>query len=190
MTLKLYFSGYFAAYAGAIFCRNLAEHLVRPRGSLSEKPGQKDKATLLTFLLTYLLSAAATGIYILTDKKADQIPFLIGLAVMAAGFAGRITALRKISSSYSQLMIPNKEAALITDGVYSRIRHPLYLFYAMEMLGLLLIRFNWISLAMLAADLANTAYRIEREESLLNQRYGSRYGEYRKRTKRLIPFIY
>ena len=190
LTIDISITRYFTAFAAIMICRNIAEHFFKPKVTGRDKPGPADKMTLLMFLLSYLISALAAGIFLLTDKNTALIPFLIGLVVIAAGFAGRIIALRKISSSYSQLMTPDKQAALITDGVYSRIRHPLYLFYAMEMLGLLLIRFNWISLAMLAVDLVNTVYRIRREEILLDQRYGSRYREYCRTTKRLIPFIF
>ena len=190
LTVNISITKYFIAFTAIIVCRNIIEIFIKPKNSGKSRYGTKDKITLLVFLLTYLVSALAAAIYLLTDKTINPIPFLAGMAILSAGYAGRIIALRKISSSYSQSMVPGNEDFLVTGGPYSLIRHPLYLCYALEMLGLLLIRFNWISLAMLAADLVNTVYRINREETLLTEKYGVRYEEYRKTTKRLIPFIF
>lgn len=190
LTVNISITKYIIAFTAIIVCRNIVEIFIKPKNSGNSRYDTKDKLTLLVFMLTYLLSALAVAIFLLTDKTVNPIPFWAGMAVLAAGYAGRVIALRKISSSYSQAMTPGNEAVLVTGGFYSKVRHPLYLFYALEMLGLLLIRFNWISLALLAADLVNTVYRINREETLLAKKYGIRYEEYRKRTKRLIPFIF
>jgi protein-S-isoprenylcysteine O-methyltransferase Ste14 len=190
LAINISFTRYVIAFTAIMFGRNILEIFTKPKSSGKSRYDTKDKLTLLVFLLTYLASALAAAIYLLTDITINPVTFLAGTIIQAAGCAGRMIALRKISSSYSQSMIPGKDAVLVTDGFYSRIRHPLYSFYALEMLGILLIRFNWISLAMLAADLVNTAYRINREETLLTEKHGVRYEEYRKRTKRLIPFIF
>jgi len=190
LTIDISFTRYFIAFAAVMICRNAAEYYLRPRTAEKEKYSPQDKLTLLTFLLSYLISALAVGTYLLTDKSTNPLNFYSGIAIIMTGFTVRAAAMKKISSSYRQSMAPGSDAVLVTDGIYRMIRHPLYLFYAMEMLGLLLIRFNWISLAMLAADLVNTAYRINSEEAMLDKRYGSRYMEYRRNTKRLIPFIF
>lgn len=190
LTVNISITKYFIAFTAILVCRNIVEIFIKPKNSGKSRYDTKDKLTLLAFFFFYFISSLAVGVFLLTARNIEPVPFFAGMIMVAAGYAGRIASLRRISSSYNQSMQPNPDAVLVTGGVYSLIRHPLYFFYALEMLGLLLIRFNWISLALLAADLVNTVYRINREETLLTEKYGVHYEEYSKRTKRLIPFIF
>lgn len=183
VTIDISLTRYFNAFAAVMLCRNVAEYFIKSKAAEKEKYSPQDKLTLLTFLLSYLVSALAVGIYLLTDKNANPLFFYSGATVILGGFAGRIVAMRKISSSYRQSMTPSSDAVLVTDGIYRMMRHPLYLFYAVEMLGLLLVRLNWVSFIMLAVNLFNTAYRIRREEKLLSDKYGQQYQAYCRKFK-------
>ena len=183
LTTDISFTRYFIAFAAVMTSRNVVEYFIKPRTGKKEKYGPQDKLTLLTFLLSYLVSAAAVGVYLLTDKNTNPLSFYAGATVILVGFAGRAAAMRKISSSYRQSMTPGINAVLVTDGIYGMMRHPLYVFYALEMLGLFLVRLNWVSFFMLAVNLMNTAYRISKEEKLLSDKYGEQYKAYCRKYK-------
>ena len=81
------------------------------------------------------------------------------------------------------------EHSLITNGVYSTVRHPMYTaFFCMSVSQTLLIP-NWIIGPLgLIGFLVFYSVRVEAEESLLHQHFGETYAAYCERTDRLIPF--
>jgi protein-S-isoprenylcysteine O-methyltransferase Ste14 len=176
MSFHVSVTRYFIIFVLFMIARNVTEIWIKP--GKKEDYDIRDRFTLLVFLLSYLISATAICVLLLTESRTNYIAFFSGLTTVALGFWGRVVALKKISTNYRQSMAPGENAILVTDGIYGVLRHPLYTFYALEMLGLFLVRFNWISFSMLAINLLNTAYRIKYEERLLKQRYGEQYGEH------------
>jgi len=79
---------------------------------------------------------------------------------------------------------------LLTDGVYSRIRHPLYLGEIMRNLGFTLILSSLYGFVIVLVGSLFLPFRIEIEERMLLAEFGQEYEEYKKRTKKLIPYIY
>jgi protein-S-isoprenylcysteine O-methyltransferase Ste14 len=76
---------------------------------------------------------------------------------------------------------------LITDGVYTHIRHPQYVGFLLITLGLLV---HWVTLPLLVMwpILIVQYYRLARkEERELEKEFGDKYKEYRKRVPMFIP---
>jgi protein-S-isoprenylcysteine O-methyltransferase Ste14 len=70
------------------------------------------------------------------------------------------------------------------------VRHPIYFGAWVFMLGLLLLYPMWVILILAVSMVASFSMRAQREETVLEERFGKAWVEYRKRTKRIIPFIY
>lgn len=82
-----------------------------------------------------------------------------------------------------------KQNELVRSGIYKYIRNPMYL---SELLfcGILVIdSFSIYRLAVYFIFWANFIYKIRYEENLLNRNFAE-FGEYKKTSWRLIPFIY
>jgi protein-S-isoprenylcysteine O-methyltransferase Ste14 len=78
--------------------------------------------------------------------------------------------------------------ALVKDGPYTTVRHPIYLAFLLMQISVLLLTANWlIGFCGLAIILAVIAIRVPEEEKLLTEQFGDEYGEYRKRTGALLP---
>ena len=114
-------------------------------------------------------------------------------AVSAALNLGSATfmffAVRTLGKQWSLLPRLLEEHALIEEGPYSVVRHPIYT----AMLGLLVatgVALERSSVVALAAALyvAGTVIRIRLEERLLNQVVGRRYSEYSRRVPAFLPF--
>ena len=176
-------------FAVVFALRILAESWVRPRDA-ERRPAQRGKISLLLLSLPFLVSAFATGYLLWRDGCAQPMLYGAGLIVLAAGFAGRVSALRKLGRSYSLYLDPAPSEALRTQGIYGRIRHPVYAFYLLETLSLAIIRPNVISLISFALVASATAWRIHEEERALLVRYGEEDREYIQRTRHLLPWIY
>lgn len=82
-----------------------------------------------------------------------------------------------------------KNAKLVTGGPFRWIRHPMYLSLFMYLVPLVVEYYNWWRLLVLLIFLANMVIKIFYEEKILQQKFPE-YGEYMKRSKRLIPFIF
>ena len=71
---------------------------------------------------------------------------------------------------------------LVTTGLYSKLRHPVYVFGTIAGLASLLALQIWPILALGVALLGITLFRVRREEKLLEKVFGREYVEYRQRT--------
>ena len=82
-----------------------------------------------------------------------------------------------------------ENCVLVTDGIYAYIRHPMYLSVLLMMLGVVLIYFTYYELVLYAFLLIVLLLKLFYEESLWKC-HSKEYEAYKKRTKRLIPFIF
>ena len=84
---------------------------------------------------------------------------------------------------------PSRDTRLVTRWPYRWIRHPMYLAVLAVTLALAIDRptpARWVVWFVLLGDLL---LKLQYEEALLTRRFPE-YAAYRKRTKRLIPFVY
>ena len=72
--------------------------------------------------------------------------------------------------------IPKEGAALITTGIYSSIRHPVYVGVLLIGVGFVLTNITWISIAIWIALLATLVYKGCFEDSLLAIKYPEAYN--------------
>ncbi len=76
----------------------------------------------------------------------------------------------------------SKHSGLVTRGVYSRIRHPVYLFSSCAFLGLLLYLHKPQGIPLLIPIELVLFHRARREEQKLEELYGDRYRRYTRQT--------
>ncbi len=70
---------------------------------------------------------------------------------------------------------------LITDGVFAFSRNPIYVAFAMVLIGEFLIFSNWVCLIYLVAAVALFHRQVLREEDYLRWRYAEAYDQYCRR---------
>jgi protein-S-isoprenylcysteine O-methyltransferase Ste14 len=93
-----------------------------------------------------------------------------------------------LGRNWSPLLRIRKEHTLAVNGVYSRIRHPMYAAHWLWVLAQLLLLQNWIAgPAMLITFLPVYLLRTPHEEQMMIETFGDEYKEYMKRTGRIIP---
>lgn len=116
---------------------------------------------------------------------------IFGLLVIFAGVYIRFIAMQALGRHFSYAVSIREQHELIEQGLYRYIRHPSYLGVLLISLGIGLAFANWISLVSLfMCPFIAFSVRMNVEEKALLKYFGARYVEYRKRTWRLIPWLY
>jgi protein-S-isoprenylcysteine O-methyltransferase Ste14 len=136
-------------------------------------------------------------IYVLTGQPRfanyEAHPVLLTLGVISAIAAlvlFRLThkALGKMWSVSLQLKQDHK---LITNGIYRRVRHPMYTAFWLMALAQALLLPNYVAgLSGLAGFGFLFFSRIGPEEAMMEEAFGEEYLQYRARTWRVLPYVY
>ena len=83
-----------------------------------------------------------------------------------------------------------EEQKLVTSGVYQYIRHPLYLGEICRNIGVPLFFNSFTGFGLIILGNIFLLIRIRIEEELLIEEFGDEYFEYKKKTKKIIPYVY
>lgn len=105
----------------------------------------------------------------------------IGLTLSLIGLAGVILARHTLGRSFS---IRAKATELVTTGIYSRIRNPIYVSGMIFLSGLIvMVRRSayWLVLAVIIV-IPMQIIRARREARVLEAKFGDAYRQYRSRT--------
>ena len=117
------------------------------------------------------------------------LPSAAGGVLLAIGSLLSLCAGLKLGANLTPLPHPGENATLVVGGLYRLVRHPLYLGVILMAWGWSLWVQGWLSLAGTLALMLLFDLKARREERWLMARFPA-YAEYRKRVRRLIPFIY
>ena len=114
--------------------------------------------------------------YLPAEWSAAQIA---GLAILIAGMALVTLARYQLADSFS---ITPQATKLVTHGIYSRIRNPVYIFSAAALAGLVLfLDLPYLFLAFLIL-IPVQILRARAESRVLEQHFGEEYRRYRSTT--------
>lgn len=144
-----------------------------------------------------LLGFVAVLIYALNPDWLSwaSLPFAlwlrwVGVGVALLGFGLLQWAQITLGRNWSDTPRMMKEQALVTDGPYRFVRHPIYSAFLLILGSMLLISANWfIGVAWIGMTVLEVASRIGFEEQLMLEYFGDQYRDYMKRTGRLLPKI-
>jgi protein-S-isoprenylcysteine O-methyltransferase Ste14 len=96
-----------------------------------------------------------------------------------------------LGTNWSPTLQLRENHALVTRGIYARIRHPMYSAIYCLAIGQALVIAN--ALAGPAGFVAFTlmfALRVGPEEGMMRAKFGDGYADYARRTKRLVPYLF
>lgn len=113
-----------------------------------------------------------------------------GVLLFAVGGALRLWPVFILGNRFSGLVAIQPGHRLVTDSIYGVIRHPSYLGFLVSTLGWVLAFRSVAGVLLVALMVPPLIARMDAEESLLHDEFGSEYEAYRARTARLIPGLY
>jgi protein-S-isoprenylcysteine O-methyltransferase Ste14 len=102
-----------------------------------------------------------------------------GLGVAAVCTPFWVAARWQLGASFS---VRPDARRLITSGLYSKLRHPVYVFGTPAVMGVLVALLGWKALVIAAIVVPVEVLRARREEAVLTESRGSQYIAYRERT--------
>jgi protein-S-isoprenylcysteine O-methyltransferase Ste14 len=114
----------------------------------------------------------------------------LGLTLYLVGLALRLSPVFVLGRRFSGLVAIQPDHELVTDGFYRVIRHPSYLGLLLGQLGWVLVFRSAIGVLVTLLMIPPLVARMNSEEALLQSEFGQVYADYRRRTWRLLPFLY
>ena len=138
-----------------------------------------DFATIRRVWLPLVVALFALGAIFRSSPGPHGLMGWIGLVIALIGLAGVILARYTLGRSFS--VVP-KATALVTDGIYSRIRNPIYVSGIFFVAGAVLLMRRPALLAILLVLIPMQIIRARREAAVLEAEFGDAYREYRKGT--------
>jgi protein-S-isoprenylcysteine O-methyltransferase Ste14 len=146
--------------------------------------------SLITLAIAFLSMNFGGWLYFITQPSTVNLPlFVLGIVSVIAGVILAAMASRVISVSTVADMRPHRKAELVTTGLYSRVRHPLYLAVFLLFIGVALMYPFPVVIVFSLSMIGYTVVGAYLEEKKLIKYYGEAYLEYRKQTGFILPKV-
>ena len=180
-----------AVYAFWLISEIIINRILRPSKT---KDSQTDRGSLTLIWIAVFLGIFA-AIYVANRYyypllENEKIRY-VGLIIICLGIIFRIIIIKTLGDFFTVTVAIRQNHQLKKDGFYKYVRHPSYSASLLSFIGFgislnnilaLLIVFTFIFIAF--------AFRIKIEENTLIAHFGDEYINYKKKTKKLIPFMY
>ena len=134
---------------------------------------------------------AFSGVPRFADYPFQPVLASLGAAVFAAALWLFYRVHKELGRNWSDSLEVREQHALVTEGLYRYVRHPMYTAFFMWAVAQALLLPNWIAgPAGLVGFGVLFLFRVGREEQMMLETFGEDYRAYMERTARLIPGIY
>ena len=154
-----------------------------PREAIRSRLSQVSALMLLVWI--------ASPAFAFADYRLRPLAFAAGGGLLAAGLWLFYRSHADLGASWSSELEVREGHRLVTEGVYGRVRHPMYAAFLLFALSGAIVIPNWVvGPSFLALWVSVLALRIGPEERMMVEEFGPEYEEYARRTKRLVPGIW
>ena len=111
-----------------------------------------------------------------------------GAAIVAVGsLAATVKCWARMGKDWRMAVTAEPTQPLITDGLFARIRHPIYAFSILLMLSTMIILPTPVMLMVGTAHITLMLLKARNEERHLLAHHGAAYADYLARTGRFVP---
>ncbi len=133
------------------------------------------------YAFTALQIAAVIGFpwFLITLSRPWHASRYIGTGLVLVALSGIAVARYQLGKSFSLKAEAHK---LVTTGLYSKIRNPIYVFGMVLITGMILILGRPEGWLVLVAAIVGQTIRARREAQVLETAFGDEYREYRRKT--------
>lgn len=142
------------------------------------------------FAMAFVVRPDASSL--LTRLQSSMLhPFslVLGVCLIVAGYAGTHWCYALMGDRWRMGIDREGRTALVTRGPYAVVRHPIYSFQLLMLVGAGILLPSWFPVIVLALHLVCIWIKALDEEAYLLQVHGTAYRAYLKRTGRLLPAL-
>jgi len=193
---EIYSIPIYVVYLLTAYMFTLTDTLIR---SLPEEKRASIIFDILILTMLLLSPFFLIGAYFENKLFISQIlPFWDNIIISYIGFILYLTGSLLILVARVQLgrfgtaeLSTEQDHQLFTEGVYKYIRNPMYSGGLIATIGLCLV-FRCIITLIIVFTYTFMVYRMRliEEERILLEKFGKQFEEYKRKTKKLIPFLY
>ncbi len=140
---------------------------------------------LLQILLLVLLALTARWYTVALPLSI----IIIGIILLAAGGMMSLSGIVNLGNNITPFPKPRSDTKLITSGVYSYIRHPIYSGLVFGIMGWSLVIGSIPGMILSVVFFIFFDQKTRHEERWLTERFPE-YEDYKRRVRKLVPFIY
>jgi protein-S-isoprenylcysteine O-methyltransferase Ste14 len=171
-----------------------------PHGSRSQRiavaTSRKGKLEMLLLALAWVgfllpLIWIVTPLLPAADFPLRPLPLIAGAVCLTGGLWLFHLSHADLGANWSITLEVREKHTLVTQGVYRRVRHPMYTALLLYSLGQALVLPNYVAgLFSGVAMVLLVALRLGPEERMMLAEFGKDYQDYMALTKRLIPGLW
>ena len=136
------------------------------------------RTNIITFIAIVVLGAVLF-------RQGVSLPWtpnrIAGFAIAAPALLLLLTARIQLGRAFS---VRAKATNLVTSGLYSRIRNPIYVFSALLILGVIIWTGRPVFLLVFAILIPAQIHRSRKESAVLEAKFGEPYRQYKARAAR------
>lgn len=125
------------------------------------------------------------------DYSANTVLLIIGTLVLLIALRMFRLTHKALGKMWSHSLDLREDHKLVTEGVYEKVRHPMYTAFWAWAVGAAFLLPNFIAgFAGIIGFGTLFFLRVGQEEKMMQEEFGEDYEVYMKRTKRILPGIY
>ncbi|HEY4051356.1 MAG TPA: isoprenylcysteine carboxylmethyltransferase family protein [Acidobacteriaceae bacterium] len=185
---------YFAALTIVLMLGMVVSRLLfmKRQGIAALKFGDTHKTDFLippfALFYFYIVFAAAFGLPTVGTKEIfhSGIAEWLGVTFCFAGLSLLLWSLISFRKSFRVGIDTSRPDKLVTDGIFAHSRNPIYVAFALILIGQFLIFSNWILLIYMLVGFWLFHRQVLREEEYLKKHYGEEYTQYCFRVRRYL----
>lgn len=121
--------------------------------------------------------------YLDTPDRLRWIGAIVGLFAILVGYLAHST----LGTSFTPYVQTRVEHRLVTEGIYSWIRHPVYASFFVLFAAFFLISTSWLLGVFALVYSVVIIQRVQHEEAMMIDAFGNQYRQYIQLTGRFVP---
>jgi protein-S-isoprenylcysteine O-methyltransferase Ste14 len=125
-----------------------------------------------------LIAVILVIFYNYLTKEWDNFHFT-GLVLIIFSLPFWLLAREQLGKSFT---VRPQAVKLVTSGLYSKFRNPIYLFSSITLFGAILPSRNILQYFLFILLIMLQLYRVKKEEAVLEKKFGKKYIKYRSKT--------
>jgi len=133
--------------------------------------------------LNLITLAVAIVVFACFGMLAARLPWtawrIAGVAIFVPAFVLFVAARLELGRAFS---VKAKATTLVTTGIYSKIRNPIYFFGGLMIVAIIVWAGRLWLLLLFAIMIPIQLVRIRQEEQVLTEKFGAAYLDYKRKT--------